>query len=132
MPYKAVEKQTRHCSNWTLYKTHLPTARVCKYRRDHPEWFPRYLKGRTIKEVPGSVGILCFELRIDAFHFIKNYKRTSIDWLIIQVRGINRREDIRSLIGGCGLYPTNLCLTQDEFASPPRGTVAYREVLVLE
>lgn len=132
MPYKVVEKQTRHCSNWTLYKTYPQIAKVCKYRRDHPEWFPKYFKGRVIKEAPGSIGILCFKSKADAFRFIESYNYKHITWLIVQVKGINKRNDVQSLICGCAARPTNLCLTQDRCASPPRGTVAYREVLVLE
>ena len=132
MPYKAVEKQTRHCSNWAIYKTHYRESRVLKYRRDHPEWFPRYFKGRTIKEAPGSIGILCFEHNIDALHFIRSYN--SVNWLIIQVKGIGKQRDLRLLISGCGCYPERLgCQSPAEnIIQPPMGTVLYREVLVLE
>lgn len=132
MPYKAVEKQTRHCSNWAIYKTLCRESRVLKYRRDHPEWFPRYLKGRTIKEAPGSVGILCFEHNIDALHFIRSYD--GINWLIIQVKGIGKQRDLDCLISGCGCYPERLRqgASSIDNTSPPKGTVLYREVLVLE
>lgn len=132
MAYKVVEKQTRHCSNWAIYKTHYQETRVLKYRREHPEWFPRYFKGRTVKEAPGSIGILCFEYKMEALCFAESYKK--IDWLIIQVEGIGEQRDWCLLISGCGCYPKRLgreALVTD-LVSPPIGTVLYHEVLVLE
>lgn len=137
MPYKVVEKQTRHCSNWTLYKTHpKQDNRAYKYRKNHPEWFPRYFKGRIVKEVPGSIGILCFEFKVNALNFIRSYSSSNINWLTIQVKGINKREKVQFLISGCGCFPMFLTLgnigNQHNTTVPPQGTVAYREVLVLE
>ena len=133
MAYKVVEKQTRHCSNWAIYKTHYQETRVLKYRRDHPKWFPRYFKGRTIKEAPGSIGILCFEYKRDAASFAHSYR--GIDWIIISVKGIGEQlEQCSFLVSGCGCYPERLGqkALKIDTVPLPIGTVLYHEVLVLE
>ena len=132
MPYKVVEKQTRHCSNWAIYKTHFQETKVLKYRRDHPEWFPRYFKGRVIEKAPGSIGILCFERKIDAIAFSHSYK--DINWITISVEGTDEQQGSSFLISGCGCYPERLGRKTSliDRISFPIGTILYRNVLVLE
>jgi len=137
--FKVVEKGTRHCSNIMLCKKHflLSSTAVEKYlkrKRRYPQYFPRYLKGRTIYAADGSVGIMCFESRVPAKDFIKRHQLEGIA-KIIRVEGIGLGIVPRKIVCGCGDDPMRL--VQDPprgriFSSPPVGTIAFKAVRVLE
>ena len=131
--YKVVEKKTRHCSNWALFKVQ-PGSRWNypvwqKFRRKHIGYFPRYLKGNIIKAVKGSLGILTFEWKWHAENFIA--QNASANLIIIRVKGIGDYHKVTWLKGNCGGRPSNI-LYYDQEMSAPYGTCGFQAVEVLE
>jgi cellulose synthase/poly-beta-1,6-N-acetylglucosamine synthase-like glycosyltransferase len=137
LAYKVVEKQTRHCSNWTIFKTYFGSnKREIKFKKENPEYFPRYLKNKVIKEVPNSVGILCFENKGSAELFIYYYPKCNFK--IIKVDG-KKQKKVYYIIEGCGNNPNSIKEFHDDkevdltsICRPPKGTIAFESVKVLE
>jgi len=151
--YKVVEKGTRHCSNVLLFKTgnaHDPerVRDFLRWRRKHPEFFPKYLKGTIVRAVRGSAGIMCFESVRHAEWFISEVyvpRAVREHAKIIKVRGIGPSSTPTEVVSGCGMHPwrlveryTRLPSLQRQLSpyyschrSPP-GTIAFKVVEVLE
>jgi len=142
--YKVVEKQTRHCSNWAMFivkvrarikggwsRDSFPCiALAVKFGKEHIEYFPRYLKGTTVKAAKGSVGILTFGMKREAKNFL-SLANKEIDWLIIEVEGFGPRP-VKYLNGLCGAEPSNIIKDNNDHIYPPRGTIGFDKVKVLE
>lgn len=135
--YKVVEKNTRHGSNWAIYRNfcksrpHLDS----KIRKKYPQYFPRYLKGTTVKAATGSVGIMCFEDKTDAQRFlIRELDYGNIYGKIIKVKGYNKNKVTFWIGCHCASSPENII--ENKFAEgtmrPPLGTIAFKSVKVLE
>lgn len=148
--YKVVEKGTRWCSNWALFKgltinSKFSTLEDTKnfkavnlWRQKNKEWFPRYFKGSIVKKAPGSVGILAFEDEASASSFARvNFAVTGKRWCrlptrIIKVRGIGKPNKNVRIAHGCGRLPQNINDELQIKGTVPCGTVAYNAVEVLE
>ena len=139
--FKVVEKQTRWCSNWMIFK-HSYQIGECtsswfsagvRFRKKHPEYFPRYLKGHIIYAAPNSAGIMCFLYKSQAEKF---RKRHSCDGnaFIIKVRGIGTPRVVEEVVNGCGVCPWFLLDYGREcfLGVPPFGTRAFEAVEVLD
>jgi hypothetical protein len=146
--YKVVEKRTRWCSNWALFRAATKNSLVSgnrfkeadAWRKKNKEWFPRYLKGTTVKKAPNSVGILAFQSKAAA----KTFARDSFDVVfapaqIIKVKGIGERKQDVYVVSGCGYAPIRihdaihpLFREWPWTVEAPSGTVAYDAVEVLE
>jgi len=90
LAYKVVEKVTRKGSGWMLAKKEAQAYRVpfpLKIMEKHKKFYPTYYKGRTIKAVPGSEGIYCFQTDEDASYFVSYYGLEG-QARIIRVEGI--------------------------------------------
>ena len=137
--FKVVEKQTRHCTNWTLFKKtfkDLDTpfyTDILKFKHENPQWFPRYFKGRVIEAASGSVGIFCFEAKLFAMMFQDCYTALRLNGIIIKVEGIGEptpRRRIR-IVSGCGnTNITSIKKDHDATRSAP-GTLCFKSVKVL-
>jgi len=113
--YKVVERGTRWCSNWALFKQYLlddgtpeEYVRGVRFRKEHPELFPRYHKGSIVKAAIGSVGIMCFPSERHAESFKGYSRRLSHSLMIIRVEGIGKPRQPTSVIARCGKCPWNL------------------------
>jgi hypothetical protein len=127
--YKVVERKTRHCSNWAIFKSHDNWKEGCWFRKKHIQYFPRYLKGRVVEAVKGSAGLLTFEYLKDAKFFIK--RNLMADLIIIKVEGIGDKRRVNRLKGNCGGDPSSI-FREDEEMIAPEGTLAFNSVKVLE
>ena len=130
LAYKVVEKGTRHCSNWAIHKSENSFKyRSTAFHKKFIQYFPRYLKNTTVYAVKGTVGILTFNSKIDAKCFISCNNRANL--IIIKVKGIGEPYDVKYLNAGCGSTPEDIL---NDFGSmvPPRGTIAFESVKVLE
>lgn len=136
--YKVVEKNTRNCSNWTMFKIQVKHGiytnlwkKALKFKKDHPEYFPRYFKGRVIKRAPNSIGILCFKYKDDAISFQSRWRELE-DSIIIKVKGnkmLKRKPMVVSGAGGDGILHLN---NYSGKISSPEGTITFDSVEVLE
>lgn len=137
--YKIVEKQTRHCSNWTLFKATFKEndesfyQQGLKFKHENPEWFPRYFKGSLISAAKDSVGILCFKTKERAINFQNHYLTLRKNGLVIIVKGFGKPtpETEVGVIAGCG--DTNIYNIKAGARGlfPPSGTVCFKSVKVL-
>ncbi len=132
--YKVVEKKTRWGSNWTIFKhsyiRSVAAKNAVKFRKKHPEFFPHYYKGRVIKAAPDSPGIMCFETRraAETFIFKTGIFSTAIT---IKVKGIGPPREVHSISPECGIYPWKIA-EGIRSGRPPRGTIGFQAVKVLE
>ena len=134
--YKIVEKQTRWGMNWMLFKYYNKTkypswfADGLRFKKYHPQYFPRYFKGRIIHAVSGSLGIMCFETKQDA--------KLCLKWIdvgkVIKVRGIGEPTYVSEVFADTFIMPWNVINDEDfgPFDKAPKGTVAFPAVKVLE
>lgn len=132
--YKVVEKQTRHCSNWTLFKGIYGgrvDSRALKFKKENAAYFPRYFKGKVITAPSGSPGIMCFTETKQAFRFKHAYQALEERGIVIKVRGFYRLQPIK-ITPACGYYIFRIKDKNKRLSKPPPGTVAFRKVLVLE
>lgn len=134
--YKVVEKRTRHGTNMTMFLNNIPDFRKHRYKRIKkfiPEYLrPRYLKGRTIKAHPHTVGLMCFKTVDYAKSFIYDYSLQSTS-IVIKVRGILRKNQNVTIIPHCGTAPQYLLIMKNSMMMrPPYGTVFCDIVEVLE
>lgn len=139
--YKVVEKNTRNCSNWTLFKGYSKYhpdiyKKGLKFKKEHPEYFPRYLKGRVIKEAKGSAGILCFKSIYSAELFKNSYNKLRENAIIIKVKGKNKKQVYSGLLRGCcgaeGMFKINEEPESWDSMTPAMGCIAFKSVEVLE
>ena len=136
--YKVVEKNTRHCSNWAMMKHYQYDASIPKsfinFKKKHPDFFPRYLKGKTIKKVSESVGIFCFKDIDDAEVFINKGFGYNSKAIIIKVRGNGKIVHRPKIITGCGTSPSDLLLYKNKIYQEDgvQGSIAFPSVTVLE
>lgn len=147
--YKVVEKNTRNCSNWTLFKYWCEVdicnerygglsakqvlAKGKKFREKNIDYFPRYLKGKIIHSPEGSPGILCFKNIGAAEEFKSDYVSLNRRGIIIKVKGIGEATDPGRLVyscGGDGIF--NIKNEGYRDLLPPKGTIAFKSVKVLE
>lgn len=140
--YKVVGTKERYGSNatgWAI-QNDKPFEDFFKLNPDLKEsltqYFPKYEKGKVIKAVKGSVGILCFESRAYAENFEKDYIYLwgSNSTMIIKVIGLGKRRKLEYIIG-CGMQIKILIssdINNTDFIDPPDGTVAFTSVRVLE
>lgn len=139
MPFKVVEKKTRWGSNWALFKDLLMDCEISpekcykglKFRREHPEFFPHYYKGHTVKAVPGTAGIMCFPTRADAERF-RDDCRYRGRFIIIEVKGIGSPRKVDQVIEWCGSRPWNLLDPNPKLQPALYATIAFDAVKVLE
>jgi hypothetical protein len=136
--YKVVEKQTRHCTNWSLYvkgfefEDHITRKKLLKKYPALKLFLPRYLKNTIVKMAPKSIGILTFDNYKSAELFIKNC--CMYNGKIIKVKGINQLKN-SLIVGSCAFDPTNL-IERNYFSNlamhAPSGTLFFEKVKVLE
>lgn len=101
------------------------------------EYCLRYDKRTLVKAIPGSLGIFCFEKKENAVDFL--------DYQSIPVKNDSRIIEVEPI--GEGRVPYEISLFTSSYSikrfynhcqqgfgacTPPRGTVCYDEVLVLE
>ena len=142
MPYKVVEEMTRWGTNWAVFKqyildkgTHEEYLKGLKFRREHPEYFPKYLKDSIVKAAPQSLGIMCFSKKKHAEAFIRRLQCE--DLIIIRVKGLGQKRSIfdYEVITGCGVRPWWLETKKGIWSytvEAPLGTISYPAVKVLE
>jgi hypothetical protein len=118
--YKVVNKKTRQsCSTLLREKT--------KYTL----W---YQKGKIIKKIEGTLGILCFEKKHYAESFINhaflnNIKRA----MILKVKTIGRKKIPKSISAWLSLEEINSFYLRGKYSSePPIGTICFDKVKVLD
>ncbi len=135
---KVVEKQTRWGSNWMLFKSDCQDSSLFslgeRFRKNHPEFFPRYFKGRIVKAAPNSIGILCFS-SMTAARVFRDTHCHNMPAIIIKVRGIGAPRKVKKVGVGCGSSPWLLFDYKEEIfigGEPPFGTIAFPAVEVLE
>jgi len=137
--YKVVHKETRYGSNAALfmrdknryYESEAIFKEALEECSELRKFFPIYLKGKKIRRVKDSCGILCFLTIRDAENFLERYCGLSKITKIIKVTGIlfKTGEEIR-LIGNCGKIEN---LLRGKFQHvPPFGTITFKEVTILE
>jgi len=138
VPYKVVEKETRWGLNWALFKKYLEDVgtpedynKGLRFRRDHPEFFPRYIKGHVVKAVPRTPGILCFASK-DAARRFWTYLRVKDRTTIIEVEGIGAGWGVSRLILGTGSHPWRLLDYAWWTEQVPYDTIGFAAVEVLE
>lgn len=138
MLYKVVERQTRWGTNWMVFKhQHSKDKEIylkgLKFRKEHPEFFPHYFRGKIIKAVPGSLGIMCFSRRDYAEQFMKSLCLGEMA-IIVRVKPLGIGRSIDTVIPVCASCPWNLEFqSSNYFAAPsPKGTVGFEAVKVLE
>ena len=138
MSFKVVEKQTRWGSNWAIFKEFTKThgftniyKKGLEYKKKHPEFFPRYFRGKVVRGAPGTLGIMCFPTKAYAERF-KRHMRCEDKVKIIKVRGIGKPRKVNLVVRACGNYPWRLTGDSGVIANAPKGTVAYETVEVLE
>ncbi len=135
--FKVVEKKTRWCSNWAYFKHYakdtLPEVYKCglRYKKQHPKFFPRYLKGRMIEGAPGTVGIYVFPTRSSAERF-KGRLPCEDQTKVIKVEGIGTSQKVESVIEACGTDPWYLTYKPWLTRPAPKDTIAFKAVKVLE
>ena len=125
LAFKVVEKNTRCGTNWAIYKNNYNTD--FSFIKKHKEYFPRYLKNTIVHAVKGSVGILCFKDEKHAQKFIDIYQ---INAKIVKVEGYNQNLSDFRINCHCGSSPHNILGW--ERIQPPKGTIAFESVKVLE
>jgi len=137
--YKVVEKETRNCSNLGIWKSPMNTGcqtereiiKIEKFIEDHPEFFPKYLKGTIINKAPETPGIFTFKEHKDARAFTKS--EDFQDAIIIKVEGIGSPNKHASIILGCAANPMRLgSITDLDFCEAPEGSITFESVEVLE
>ena len=141
MPYKVVEKRTRWCTNWAIFKYHMledgtpeEYAKGLKFKKEHPEYFPRYLKDSIVEAAPGSLGIMCFPEKLYALWFMEGL-RCRDRLTIIKVEGLGLARPVCKVIQSCGYRPWYLVTKARCWSftiEAPEGTVAFSKVKVLE
>jgi len=139
MPFKIVEKKTRWCLNWAYFKNCSVGLDISpeeyreglRFKKQHPEFFPHYFRGRVIKAAPGSLGIMCFPTRGRAEGY-KNGFFCRKKLTVVEVEGIGSPKKVDQIIEYCGIYPWRLCISNSSTKPAPHGTVAFPAVKVLE
>jgi hypothetical protein len=151
--YKVVERDKRHCSNWTIFKWDLVDYigsdgtlhfkspftenrynRGLEFKLKYLEYFPDYHKGSIVKAAPGSIGILVFNYLREARAFQKRYPALRQHGVIIKVIGEglieNKRDNLPRVRRGCGAIPENIKRGKN-IVDAPMGTLGYRQVRVI-
>jgi len=145
LAYKVVEKKTRKGSNWLLAKLEARRKIIpfpLKIMQKHREFYPSYFGGRTIRAVPGSQGIFCFQKYEEAERFITYYDLQHRA-RIIRLRGIgepNLKPRFLPQVGTVTLRKNLIELYSLDTTnyrplnvySIPAGNCTFREVEVLD
>ena len=133
--YKVVEKRSRRGTNWILSSKmeKLKLFNDESYKKLKP-YFPQYRKGRIVKAVPKSTGILCFKTENHAKNFINGELRFNKQKAkIIKLRGIGNPKRRVVIMGHCSNF---LNLIGEGFRTikrdNPAGTIAFNSVEVLQ
>ncbi len=110
LAYKVVDKDTRDCSNWSIFKRyHMKLAEFDyweNFKIEHSQYFPVYDYGKLIKMAPGSIGLMCFATKSAAEEFIR-IEFSENETIIIQVKGYNELSKSK-IICGCGCDPESI------------------------
>ena len=142
--YKVIGKNNRYGTNWTIFtrdgtdiQDECGTISTNYFLHKYKQYFPKYTKGKIIKKVFGTAGIMVFQTIRDC----KNFQgRENIHYItrIVKVRMIGRAKTAKRMLGGCGSNPNWLVGDLKRWDSPverrevPIGTVAIDAVEVLE
>lgn len=137
--YKVVEKGTRHCSNWTifkLWKRYKSNPRKWnEFRRKYNHFFPRYLKGSIIKCAENSLGLMVFRRFSDArdFELYTGLFRAKTIIIKVEVQKRNILEHQLNIIDFVGDDPEMILDYEGSIKkSSIEGTVFVKELKVLE
>lgn len=116
--YKVVDIESRYGSNWAMFKESFLDQNSERYnegrrfRDNHPELFPQYLKGSKLQALHETLGFMLFEKEWQADTFMQHNFVFPSNVEIIRVVAldtpINRNYDEACIIHGCGLHITNL------------------------
>lgn len=92
----------------------------------------RYEVGKTVKCIPGTLGIFCFKTLKDLYDMLSHC--ISRDDIIYKVKGINRMETPKRISSGSEEAMDNFYSPNYSFSpyKTPHGTVCYEAVEVLE
>ncbi len=130
--FKVVEKGTRWGSNMTMAKQlrDYDLVDIIKFRRTHPQYFPKYCQGRIIKGAKNTSGILTFGEYKDAKYFVNTAFSSPPSCIIIKVLGYGEPSTNARIVPGCGDWP--LHITHKAKVAAPHGTLGFMKVKVLE
>jgi len=135
LAYKVVEKQTRHCTNFTLMKSCCSTSEqlemLVKWRKKYRKWFPTYRKNTTVSAPKGSLGIMTFQRRWDAEEFIEEeFSSAKNSVKIISVKGINKLSRPNCILAHAGNVEVGTYI--DEVETPAYNFMSRNAKLSLE
>ncbi len=136
--YKVVEKKTRNCSNIAMFKqVHNVSedfvTKTFRSTKEGKKFFPIYEKGKTIKAVEKSIGIMCFETIEKARLFKQDqfYNQRKLE--VIKVEGLGKPRRNLRIVMGCGDNPSYLLRKKSHTkTNAPSGTVTFKSVKVME
>lgn len=116
--YKVVDIESRYGSNWAMFQESYQDQNSERYnegrrfRDNHPELFPQYLKGSKLQALPDTLGFMLFEKEWQAQAFINGNFIFPSNIEIIRIAALDDpivRESYEvCIIHGCGLHITNL------------------------
>lgn len=121
--YKVVQKGTRFGSNWAIFSRKLKDKKEhqdeynegLRYRKEHPELFPRYFKGHIIEAPKYTIGLMMFTDLYTAILFQKMHSGLSATTKVIRVEPLDEVYNLPkgfSIIGNCGSKIQNLNLVR--------------------
>jgi len=127
------EHEDLNLDHWFDEHENSPYAEDVELAKLLKPYFPKYIKGTTVKAVPGSPGILCFKTEIAAQSFIRRsfYSRPQMV-TIIQVIGLGKPLKKYELNSGCFNIKNLINYKKRSGEYLYGGTVAFKSVRVLE
>lgn len=114
--YKVVQKNTRFGSNWAIFsekyiRREETLKEYKKFRKDHPDLFPRYLKGIILTANPITIGFMMFKeiYNAELFQELIDLKETT---KIIEIEPLGQTKTYngtdKCILQNCGGNPKNL------------------------
>jgi hypothetical protein len=134
--FKVVHKETRYGSNATIFiqKNSIHSfLKLFEHFTGLKKYFPKYEKGKIIKCVPGSAGLMCFKSLYFCDKFMKHNRLQSVNCDIIKVR-INKKNIMKEqkIISCCGDEPQHIIQYIYGSSDPPDGTIQIKQLYVQE
>jgi hypothetical protein len=143
--YKLVHNGSRYGSNAACFikdfnnsvdQSLIPLFELFKRYRGLEKYFPKYEKGKIVKCVEGSIGLMCFKSQNYCRKFAKACEIFHVS-KIIKVR-INKKNimDSKHIIRWCGDFPQRLIERKNQCKSEtvptPNGTIQVKQLYVME
>lgn len=135
--YKVVEKGTRHCSNWMMFKNtsqyNQNKSYWKRFRATNKTLFPQYLKNHIIESEKFTPGLMIFKSPSDCDDYIE---RTLLSDRAIVVKVEVNLNDLlvapKHIIQACGMSPENLVNPRTEDLYPLESNIFKNSTLFVE